>query len=101
MSQLAAESCTAIRRASSGRGARTCTSSRSNLHLIIGQVLSLRPRGAGKWLQRVTGRAPRTVKYWLAGTYGPRGSDALKITAALRADLAEQQRRLQQFEIQL
>jgi|GEM_PF-4710510 len=82
-------------------GARTCTSSNPDLHQIIGTVLSLHPRGTAKWLQRVTGRSTRTVKYWLSGRYQPRGRDTLKITAALRTDLAERQQRLQQFELQL
>ncbi len=87
--------------ASRSRGARTCTSSNPDLHQIIGTVCSLHPRGAAKWLQRVTGRSTRAVKYWLAGRYAPRGTDSLKIAGALRAELAEQQQRLQQFELQL
>jgi hypothetical protein len=84
---------------SMARGARTCTSSNPNLHQIIGTVCSLHPRGAAKWLQRVTGRSTRTVKYWLAGDYEPRGKDTLKIAGALRIELAEQHQRLQQFEL--
>jgi hypothetical protein len=71
-----------------------------DLHQIVGTVLTLHPRGAAKWLQRITGKSPRTVKYWISGDYAPRGVDALKITAALRAELAEHQQRLQQFELQ-
>jgi hypothetical protein len=80
--------------------ARTCTTSPADLHQIIATVVTLHPDGAAKWLQRVTGRAARTVKYWLAGDYSPRGKDTLKIAAALRAELADHQQRLQQFELQ-
>lgn len=98
------ESCTSARAPSIVPGARTCTfippSRDTDLHQIIGVVCVQHPRGAAKWLMRVTKRSPRCVKYWLSGRYAPRGSDALKIAAALRAELAEQQQRLQQFELQ-
>jgi hypothetical protein len=71
------------------------------LHKIIGVVESVHAKGAAKWLQRVTGKSARTVAYWLSRDYEPRGADTLKIAAALRAELAEQQQRLQQFELQL
>lgn len=79
--------------------ARTCISSNADLHKIIGVVESVHAKGAAKWLQRVTGKSARTVAYWLSRDYEPRGADTLKIAAALRAELAEQQQRLQQFEI--
>jgi hypothetical protein len=94
------ESCTASLVQSMAVGARTCTFSSRDLHQIIGQVVLLHRRGAAKWLQRVTGRSERSVKYWLCGRYGPRGNDALKIVAALRTELAERQRALEQFELQ-
>ena len=90
---------------SSIAGARTCTSGppprAADLHQIIGKVCTMHPRGTAKWLQRVTGKSPRAVKYWLRCTYAPRGDDTLKITAALRAELAAHQEHLQQFELQL
>jgi len=94
------ESCTAIGSPSISPGARTCTFSNPDLHKIIGVVESTHRKGAAKWLRRVTGKSERAVKYWLAGAYQPRGADTLKIAAALRAELAEQQKRLQQFELE-
>lgn len=95
------ESCTAARAPSISPAARTCTLSNPDLHKIIGVVESVHSKGAAKWLQRVTGKSARTVAYWLARDYEPRGEDTLKIAAALRAELAERQQRLQQFELQL
>jgi hypothetical protein len=69
------------------------------LHQILSLIQTLHPRGAAKWLQRVTGRGLRTVKYWLAGRYQPRSAELLKITTALRAELDAQRRAVEQFEI--
>ena len=97
------ESCTASFVPSTARGARTCTSfpptQGGDLHQIFGLVQTLHPRGAAKWLQRVTGRGLRTVKYWLAGQYQPRSSELLKITTALRAELDAQRKAVEQFEL--
>lgn len=99
------ESCTDGARPSIPAAARTCTSlgsdSGPDLHKIIGIVETVHRKGAAKWLQRVTGKSPRTVAYWLSRDYAPRGADALKIAAALRAELAAHQEHLQQFELQL
>ena len=98
------ESCTAIGSPSISPGARTCTLSPGpgavDLHQILGTLQSLHQRGAVKWLERVTKRSKRTCKYWLSGTYAPRGGDALKIARALRVELDQQRERLQQFELQ-
>ena len=79
--------------------AGTCTSSPVDLHQIIGIVRTVHHRGAAKWLQRVTGRSTRTVKYWLSGDYQPRGDEALKIAAALRIELEANHAKVQQFEL--
>jgi len=82
-------------------GARTCTFSSGDLHQILNIVRTVHRKGAAKWLQGVTKRSPRTVKYWLADEYAPRGGDALAIARALRAELGEYLRQLQQFEFDL
>jgi len=70
-----------------------------DLRRILQIVRSLHPSGTGKWLERATGKAPRTVDYWIAGRYLPRGDAALRIVAALRAEHEARGRLLQQFEL--
>ena len=82
-------------------GASSCTPFSPELHQIFATLRTVHRAGAAKWLQRVTGRAPRTVKYWLAGKYAPKGKDAIRISRALRAELDAHSATLRQFELDL
>lgn len=68
---------------------------------LIGVVVTLHPRGHRKWLQRVTGKAPRTCDYWLTGETAMGGDAFMAITAKLREEIDAANAALQQFELDL
>ena len=88
-------------RVSNMSSAKSCGNSKPELRKIFGLVRTVVPKPRGKWLERVTGAKPRTAEYWLQGKHQPRGNDAIRIVRALRAKLAEHQRTLEQFELEL
>lgn len=91
-----------ISRAPSTSGsAKSCGKSKRELRTILGMVRTTVPKPHGKWLERVTGSAKRTTEYWLQGKHEPRGVDAMRIVRALRVELDERSRLLQQFELDL
>ena len=79
--------------------AGTCTLRTFDLRALLGKVATVYGRGAAKWLERQTGCSTRTARYWLAGTYEPRGEDALKIVRAFRVELDAIRKRVEQFEL--
>lgn len=89
------------RAASKSPTARTCGNSKPELRKIFSLVRTIVPKPHGKWLQKVTGAAPRTTEYWLSGRYQPRGDQTFAIVQALRSALDEHSRTLEQFELGL
>src|SRR5437764_87340 len=66
---------------------------------LLQVVLTLHPNGHRKWLQRTTGRSPRTCDYWLAGETVMGGAAVLAIVCALRAEIDRASDTLKQFEL--
>ncbi len=81
--------------------AKSCGNEPVELRDILALVRVIVPKPRGKWLERVTGAAPRTAEYWLQGKHEPRGRDVLAIVGALRAELEAHSHTLQQFELDL
>lgn len=66
---------------------------------LIAVVVSIHPKGHRKWLQRVTGKAPRTCDYWLAGQTQMEGDAFAAVVAQLRVEIDAHNDTLRQFEL--
>lgn len=68
---------------------------------VMATVKVLWPDKTAEALCDITGSKLRTVKYWLAGVYAPRGAALLRLLRAIRRELEERLHMVAQFELRL